>query len=265
MYVWSWDPTILIGLALQAFAYLACIGPLRGWFPGSAPVPRWQAQMFLLGVLVLFIALVSPLSALGDNYLLTAHMIQHLLVTLLAPPLLLLGTPRWLLRPLVATRVGLLVGRALTHPVVAFLLYNLIFTVWHVPAFYERSLNDPSFHAVQHIAFIATATLTWWPIFSPLDELPRLPPGLQCIYLFVQILPMKVVGALLTFADGVLYPTYARAPRVWGLTPQVDQQLGALIMWIPGALFFFFVFTVVFLRWMNQDEREPGYNPLEMY
>src|SRR5919109_117247 len=105
--MWNWEPSILIGLALQAGAYLACVGPLRGRFAGSAPVPQWQVQTFLLGVLVMFIALVSPLDTLGDGYLLTAHMVQHLLITLVAPPLLLLGTPRWLLRPLLIPRFAL--------------------------------------------------------------------------------------------------------------------------------------------------------------
>src|SRR4051812_49684440 len=93
VYTWNWEPSILIGLALQVGAYLACIGPLRGRFPGSAPVPQARMQMFLLGSLTLFIALVSPLDTLGDGYLLSAHMIQHMLITLVAPPLLLIGTP----------------------------------------------------------------------------------------------------------------------------------------------------------------------------
>ena len=258
MYSWNWEPSVLIGLALQAGVYLACVGPLRSRFPGSAPVPQGRIQTFLLGTLVLFIALVSPLDTLGDGYLLSAHMVQHLLMTLIAPPLLLLGTPRWLFRPLLRLPFGLPLGRAITNPLVAFLLFNITFAIWHVPAFYELTLHNQWLHILEHIMFLVTATLTWWPIFSPLDELPRLPDPAQCLYLFLESLPPTILGALITFPDQVLYPTYAAAPRVWGLSPMADQQLGGLIMWIPGALVFFVVLTVVFFRWFNGDEYEPA-------
>ena len=254
MFEWSWEPTILLGLAFQAGAYLACVGPLRHYFPKSKPVPSWQVQTFLFGVLVLFIALVSPLSILSDGYLLSAHMVQHLLVTMVAPPLLLIGTPRWLFRPLVRRRLGLAIGRVLTHPIITFVVFNLILTLWHVPAYYDRSLNEPAVHAIQHVMFIAAATLTWWPIVSPLDELPRLPDPLQVLYLFLASIPPTVLGAVITFAGDVLYPTYARAPRAWGLSPETDQQLGGLIMWVIGALIYLGVLTAVFFRWFNQDE-----------
>jgi len=256
VYAWNWEPSILIGLALQAGAYLACVGPLRARFPGAQPVPQARIQTFLLGVLILFIALVSPIDTLGDGYLLTAHMIQHLLITLIAPPLLLLGTPRWLFRPLLRLPLAMPIGRALTHPVVGYLLYNVTFSVWHVPQYYELTLHNLPAHILEHMMFIGTATLMWWPVFSPLDELPALPAPLQCLYLFLQSIPPTILGALITFAGTVLYPTYARAPRVWGLSPETDQQLAGLIMWIPVALVFFTVLTVVFFRWLNRDEYE---------
>lgn len=262
MYTWSWEPSILIGLALQAGAYLACIGPLRQRFPDSVPVPQWQVQVFLLGVLVLFIALVSPLGVLSDGYLLSAHMVQHLLVTLVAPPLLLLGTPRWLFRPLVRSPLVLAIGRALTNPVVALLLYNSVFVVWHVPTFYDQSLRNVPLHALQHVMFIATATLMWWPIFSPLDELPPLPDPLKILYLFLASIPGTILGAIITFAAEVLYPTYARAPRMWGLSAKIDQQIGGMLMWVLGALIYLGVLTVVFFRWLNQDEYQPSYDRL---
>ena len=108
--------------------------------------------------------------------------------------------------------------------------------------------------------FFATATLTWWPIFSPLDELPRLPEPAQCLYLFLESLPPTILGAVITFASSALYPTYAAAPRVWGLSPLVDQQLGGLIMWIPGGLVFFAVMSVIFISWLNRDEREQSHD-----
>lgn len=255
MFSWNWEPSILIGLALQAGVYLACVGPLRAYFPGSAPVPATQVQTFLLGSLVLFIALVSPVDTLS-GVLLSAHMVQHLLITLIAPPLLLLGTPRWLFRPLLRLPFALPVGRLLTNPIFAFLIFNATFVIWHVPAYYDAALRSEAVHIAEHVTMFATATLAWWPIFSPLDELPALAPPLQCLYLFLQSIPPTILGALLTFSGSVLYPTYARAPRVWGLTPEIDQQAGGLIMWVPGALVYLAVLTVVFFRWFGRDEYE---------
>jgi putative membrane protein len=253
VFSWNWAPSILSGLALQAGAYLACVGPLRARFPGSAAVPATQIQTFLLGSLVLFIALVSPVDTLSA-YLLSAHMVQHLLITMIAPPLLLLGTPRWLLRPLLRVRLSLPVGRFLTNPIFAFLAFNVTFGLWHTPAYYDGALRNETIHIVEHVTMFATAVLTWWPIFSPLDELPALPAPLQCLYLFFESLPPTIIGALITFAGGVLYPTYARAPRVWGIPALEDQQMGGLIMWIPGALIYLTVLTIVFFRWFSDDE-----------
>ena len=103
---------------------------------------------------------------------------------------------------------------------------------------------------------LVTATLTWWPVFGPLDELPPLPAPAQCLYLFGESLPPTVVGALITFSGDVLYPTYASAPRLWGLSAITDQQIGGLIMWIPGALVFLLVLTIVWFRWLGRDDYE---------
>jgi putative membrane protein len=257
MYTWNWDPGLVFGLVMQAIVYLACVGPLRRYFPGSASVSQVRIQTFLLGVLILFFALVSPLHTLGDQYLLSAHMVQHLLITLVAPPLLLVGTPRWLFRPLLRLPFAPTIGRFITSLLVAFLAFNIVFAAWHVPAFYDLALQYEWVHAAEHISFIVTATLTWWPIFSPMDEFPAPAPPVQCLYLFFQSLPPTVVGALITFSGDVLYPTYANAPRVWGLSALADQQIAGLIMWFPGGLVFFGVLTVIFLRWFSRDDYEP--------
>ncbi len=252
-YAWQWEH--LFVPALIAAAYLVCIGPLRSRFAGSAPVSRARVQLFLLGVVILFAATVSPLDTLS-NYLLSMHMVQHLLMTLVIPPLLLVGTPGWLLRPLLRLPFGRPIGRALTYPVVAFLLFNAIFVVWHVPALYDLALRNDPVHILEHILFLAAAILTWWPIFSPLDELPRLPEPAQLLYLFFQSLPPTILGAVITFAAVALYPTYTTAPRLWGLSVLLDQEIGGLIMWIPGALVYFAVLTGVFFRWLSRDEYE---------
>jgi putative membrane protein len=132
------------------------------------------------------------------------------------------------------------------------------FAAWHVPAYYDATLRSTPLHALEHVMFIVTATLTWWPVFSPMDELPRLPDPAQCLYLFLESIPPTILGALITFAGWVLYPTYAHAPRVWGLSPEIDQQAAGLIMWIPGALVYLLVLTVVFFRWFGEDDYKPS-------
>jgi putative membrane protein len=250
-YDWQWEhiwvPVLLAGV------YLLCAGPLRSRFPGSSPVSAVQAQLFLSGALLLFISVVSPLETLS-GYLLSMHMVQHLVLTMLVAPLLLVGTPGWMLRPLLRLPLALPVARVLTHPLTAFLLFNAIFTVWHAPSFYDLALRDPNVHRFEHAMFLAAALLTWWPVFSPLDELPRMADPPLLLYLFFESLPPTILGALITFAGDILYPSYAAAPRMWGLSAALDQQMGGLIMWIPGALVYFAVLTWVFFRWMNRDE-----------
>jgi len=254
--MWNWQPTVLIGVALLAGGYLSAIGPWRRRFGASAPVSRGQVISFLLGALIILLALVSPLDELGDEYLFSAHMTQHLLLTLVAPPLLLLGTPGWLLRPLLRRRSAARAGRVLTKQVVAFVLFNGVFLAWHLPTFYEATLQSESIHVVEHLMFIATAVLNWWPILSPLPELPRLSYPAQILYLFLEALPATVLGALLVFAPAPLIPTYATAPRLFGLDVMTDQQVSGLIMWMPGGMIYLIALAVVFFKWLGREEGE---------
>lgn len=256
MYSWNWEPGLVLGLIAQISLYLACCGPLRHYFPGSAEVPKHQIQLFAIGWVCLFAALVSPLDTLSD-YLLSMHMIQHMLMTLVAPPLLLLGTPRWLFRPLLRIPGAVVIGKTVTSVIAVFILYNMTFSLWHVPRYYDLTLTNQTFHILEHVMFFATAALAWWPICSPLDEIPAAPVGLQIFYLFFQSFPPTILGAILTFAELPLYPHYTTVPRLWGTTALFDQQLAGLIMWIPGSLVFFGVLSVVFIRWMNRDEIDP--------
>jgi putative membrane protein len=257
MYTWNLEPTLLFGLLLQPVSYLALIGPLRRWFPGSAPVSQGRIQTFLLGSLAIFVALVSPIDTLAFSSL-TMHMLQHMLLTLVAAPLLLAGTPRWLFRPLLRLPFALPVGRFFTSPLVAFLIYNTIFSLWHVPQFYELALQNQAVHIIEHISMLVAAVLTWWPIFSPLDELPGPSDPVKCAYLFFQSLPPTILGALITFSTIIIYPSYARGQQVFGLSPLTDQQLAGLLMWVPGGLVFFAVMTVIFIRWLNRDNEATG-------
>jgi putative membrane protein len=181
-------------------------------------------------------------------------MAQHLLITLVAAPLLLIGTPAWLLRELLHVTRSYRLMPTLRHPLVAFFGFNLIFALSHVPAIYELALSNEAFHATEHLVFLATAVLLWLPVLSPLKEFPPYPALGQVLYLFLQTVPASLVGALLASTNGAYYPTYVYAPRIVGLSAIEDQQLGGLFMWVGSGLYFLIATAVVFFVWASREE-----------
>jgi putative membrane protein len=252
---WSVHPSVLIGTGLLGALYFWGIGPMRRRFGLGPPAAAWQITSFCAALVLLLLSLNGPVHDLSDYYLFSVHMLQHLLLTLLFPPLLLLGIPEWLLRPLIRPPPVLALARLLTRPWVAALLFSVSIAVWHLSPFYDLMMRNHQVHIATHLMFMVTATLMWWPVMSPLPELPRLPSGMGMLYLFLVGIPMQVVAALITFADEVLYPWYVAAPRTWGLSPLDDQQLGGLLMWIPGNLWMFGAIGVLFFRWSRESER----------
>lgn len=251
---WSLHPSVLIGTGLLGALYFWGIGPLRRRLGLGPPATAWQIASFCAGLLVLLFALNGPMHDLSDYYLFSAHMVQHLLLTLLLPPLMIAGTPGWLFKPLLRHRPVRAVARVLTRPVVAAVLYSVTIAVWHLTPFYELMMRNHDVHIATHLMFIVVATILWWPVMSPVPELPRLPYGMGMLYLFLVGIPMQVVAALITLSDEVLYPWYSAAPRTWGLTPLDDQQLGGLLMWVPGNLWMFLAIGVLFLKWSRENE-----------
>ena len=242
---WDLHPSVIIGLAL--------LGGLYVYWGGLAP-PRRRVASFVGALTVLGLALNGPLHNLSDFYLFSAHMVQHLVLTLVFPPLLLYGTPAWVVRPLLQPRPVMRFARRATRPLAAGVLFSAPITLWHFPQFYEAALEHHGLHVVQHLVFIATAVIMWWPVLSPVPELPRASYAIQLLYLFALGLPMSLAGALITLADRVLYPFYESAPRMWGLTPAADQQLGGLLMWVVGTIYLWVAATVVWFRWSIREE-----------
>lgn len=208
-----------------------------------------QRASFIGGLLVMFVSLNGPLHDLSDYYLFSAHMVQHLILMFIVPPLLLFGTPGWMLRPALDTPWVRALATRVSSGRAAYLIVNVTVVVWHLPPLYNTAMAYHSVHIAQHLMFLVASTLMWWPLMSSLPELPRLPYPGQMLYCFLMTIPMSLVAVSVTMADHVLYPAYSAAPRVWGLTPLVDQQLGGLIMWVPGGLFFLGVASVVFFKW----------------
>ena len=254
-YEWSWSlhPSVLLGTGILGALYFYGIGPWRRR-RGLPPAPRWRVACFVGALLVLLGALNGPMHDLSDYYLFSVHMVQHLLLTLLFPPLLLLGMPGWLLQPLVRPPPVRRVARVLTHPVVAAGVFTVTIAVWHLAPYYDLMMRNHDVHILTHLMFMVTATLLWWPVISPIPELPRLGYGLGMLYLFLVGIPMQLVAAMITLTDSVLYPWYAVAPRTWNLSPLEDQQLGGLLMWVPGNLWMFLAIGVLFFVWARESK-----------
>jgi putative membrane protein len=259
-YEWSWSlhPSVLLGTGLLGALYFYAIGPLRRRHRWSPPATPAQILCFCGSLVVLLLSLNGPIHDLSDYYLFSVHMVQHLVLTLVFPPLFLLGIPAWLLRSLLLRPGVQPLARLLTRPWVAATLFSATIAVWHLRPFYDLMMRNHEVHIATHLLFMVTATLMWWPVVSPVPELPRLPPLIAMLYLFLVGIPMQVVGALITFADEVLYPWYLAAPRVAGLSPLDDQQLGGLLMWVPGNLWMFAAIGVVFFKWAREEERAGG-------
>ncbi len=261
---WNWEPSILIATVLITGLYLYAIGPLRKRYFPEEPVKTGQTVSFLLGIFFMFLSLVSPLDELGDSYLFSAHMVQHLVLTMIGPPLLVIGTPGWFIKPLVRNKIAFRVAKALTYPAVAFVLYNVDFWLWHAPPLYNATLENQNIHILEHLTFIVFGILNWWPIFSQSKDLPRLSIGGQILYLFLSGMPSVLLGAGLTFSPP-LYAPYIAAPRVWGISAATDQQLGGLIMWVPVSISYIVVMSVLFIRWMQQQEAKQMAEEREAY
>lgn len=258
-----WDA--LLGMALVLGAYLLGVGPLRERHNLADSVDSRQVATFTAGMMVVFFALTSPLHILSERFLFSMHMVQHVLLTLIAPPLLVLGTPAWLVRPMLRPNWAFRAARLLTHPIAAIALFNIIFSIWHIPALYNSSLNSEAFHALEHIMMVATAMLMWWPLASNMPELPRLNYPLQLGYLFALSVAQIIVFAIITFAEEPIYDFYVNAPRIWGLSPLLDQQLGGIIMKVGSGIYFLTLLIIIFFKWFNQEEAERKQESAEYY
>lgn len=247
---WSIHPSTVIGLAALATLYLWRLRHATA--DERATVP--QRILFFSALLVIFASLNGPIHDLSDTYLFSAHMVQHLMLTMLMPPLMIAGVPGWMLRPLLRNRAIASVARVITRPIACFAIFNVVIAMWHIPMFYNAAMDNHNIHILEHLMFMAAAVLMWWPITSQLPELPRLSYPGQMLYCFLMIIPMSIVAVYITMADQILYPAYAAAPRITSLSPLDDQLLGGLIMWVPGGMIFMIIMTVIFFKWSARGE-----------
>ena len=234
---------VVIGAAALAGAYAAA------WRAAGERVRPARVLAFAAGLAALVGALNGPLHELAERLVFSAHMTQHLILTLIVPPLVLVGTPPFmmdgLLRPLLARTASRRVTVVLTRPLPALAAWSIALVVWHLPGPYAAATGSHAVHFAEHAVFVGAATLAWWPVASPSRELPALPYAAQILYMFVFGIPMTIVAAMITGAEHVLYPI--AAPSLSG--PLADQRLGGVLMWVPAAIVPLVALTTAFFRW----------------
>jgi len=234
LWTWSWDPTVLAGTLALSAAYLWLIRG-RGQVTTWSPLAR---AYFAGGLLALFLALESPIDVGGDHYLFSLHMLQHVLLAMIVPPLLLLGLPE-------SWRAF---DRIHVSPLAANVIFNLVLAIWHLPFLYEATLRNQPVHVLEHLSFLAAGVLFWWPIVVPAGRGKAMSVVGKIAYLGFAGVPPTILGLAFIMSPAVIYPFYAAAPRVTPLSPLDDQLVAGLIMFGLGNLIYFAAIWVIFFR-----------------
>ncbi|HEY5861073.1 MAG TPA: cytochrome c oxidase assembly protein [Actinomycetota bacterium] len=255
---WHVHPDVWLLFGSIIAAYLIA-GRRHERATGEATEPR-KRRLFLLGMGVLWLGADWPIHDLAERYLYSMHMTQHLLFTLVAAPILLAGMPVWLLRELLAPAPIRRIFRFMTRPLVALIFFNAVLLFTHWPDVVAASVGSELVHLGLHVLIVTSALVMWWPVMSPLPEMPSLPPPGQMLYLFLQSLAPTIPASFLTFGHKPLYPVYATFPRIWGIDALTDQLIAGLIMKLLGGLLLWGVIAVIFFRWYNQEQRD-GLDP----
>ena len=252
---WDWEPSVVVG----------CIGLLVVYGAAARFKFSKKALLYLAGVLALLLTLVSPLDALSDTYLFSAHMLQHMMLILVVPPLLLLGIPKEMAQKALSYPWVKRAEEILSKPLLAWTVGVSILWFWHWPPMYNATLSSEHIHVLEHMSFLVASTIFWWPVISPVEEL-RLQPLAAVAYTFGACSAHTVLAILLTFAPLGHYPAYINPPDPygilpalrgeWGLTPLADQQWGGLLMWVPACLVYLTFILTTLARWYRLPERD---------
>lgn len=242
---------VLVGAYLYA---LRRFGPLFHPGAGERAASPLQKTAFVLGALSLYAALGWPVHDLGEHSMYSFHMVQHLVLGFVTPPLLLLGTPEWLARMVLGRGALRRAYTRLTRPIPAAIIFNVTLALIHWPKIVDLMLASEAFHALIHVVFLAGAMLMWSVLYSPLPEVARLSPPARIGFLFLQSLIPTVPASFLTFGDRPLYRAYEALPQLWGLSPLDDMQLAGLIMKVGGGLFLWAIIAGTFFRWVARED-----------
>jgi putative membrane protein len=261
---WDWKPSVVIGCAALLIGYAWVVR-----FRFSQKALAW-----LTGVLLIFVVLVSPLDELADQYLFSAHMVKHILFVLVVPALLLLGLPAVPVRRALRYRPVAIAEGVLGTPAIAWMAGIGAMALWHIPVLFNAALSHEALHIFEHLTLLIGGTIFWWRILSPVPECRLRPVPHGAAYLFTSCLACTGLGVLITFAPGLLYPAYAQPSDPfailhvirdrWGISPAMDQQIGGLLMWVPGCLVYLTAIMAMFARWYGEESNNlPMERPAE--
>ena len=253
---WLPDPLVLAPLAVLVAIYVRRFRRARGEEGGRGAGPR-QAVAFAAGMLALLAALATPLDGLGEDYLFSAHMLQHVLLGDLAPVLLLLSLSRVILRPM--TRRLMRVERALgpfASPWTGIAVWLGLMYLWHLPSLYEAAIENPLVHLLEHASFFTAGVAVWWPLVSPVPMRRPLKGLWPLAYIGTAKFGLAALGLYFTWSTSVLYDHYESVPRIWGLTAVNDQNAGGAIMMVEQSLTFVIALVVLFAGMLTRSEAE---------
>lgn len=256
----SWSTPIGVNVALG----LSVLVYVRGWFRlrtiSPNLIPSWRLAAFMSGTVSVWIAIGSPVDAF-DDMLLSVHMVQHLLLMAIAPPLILLGAPalpllkglpQWFARgvvsPFLQWRFVKWIGDFLANPAVCWLAATLALIGWHIPAVFELALRRSWLHELEHACFLGSGLLFWWPVIQPWPSIARWPRWSIPLYLFFATLPCDALSGFLAFCDRVVYWSYLSAPRLFNISTLQDQECAAALMWVCVTIIFLVPAVIVILQ-----------------
>lgn len=257
-----WQPDMMAVTAVIAALYLAIIGPLRHRFSGAGPVSRKQKAMFFIGLFLFYATLGSPLDLIGHHFLFSAHMLQQSIMYLILPIFILKGLPVWFFRAILNRNSGVKkVFHLLTNPIFAVVLFNMLFSFYHLPLIFNEVMTNHLLHDTFHTILMITAFLMWWPVVCPVPEMNRISGLHKILYIFVAGLLLTPACGLITFANNVIYTAYLDAPQLFDSLPiRDDQQLGGVIMKLMQEFVYLVMIALVFYDWYNHERKKETEN-----
>jgi putative membrane protein len=259
-----WHLHLDVWLFFGSLAAVYLIAARRHEARTGETTPRGRRVLFFTGLGLLWLASDWPMHDLSEGYLYSAHMVQHMMFTLVAAPLLVTGMPAWMWRAILAPAPIRRVFGFLVKPLMAIVVFNGVLLFTHWPSVVEASVGSEPIHFLLHVLVVGSGIVMWWPIVSPLPEMPPISPPAQMLYLFFQSLAPTIPASFLTFGHEPLYAIYETFPRIWGISAMSDQMAAGLIMKIAGGLILWGVIAAVFFRWANREQRD-GFDALQWH